>query len=81
LLVVLSGNDLTAREFEAWIDVDSRRRTFADRPSAEVHRIEAADHTFSDAASRRQLEDKTLEWIGRCCSTSDAGTLPLAARR
>ena len=81
LLVVLSGNDLTAREFEAWVAVDSMRRSFAESPGAEVHRIEAADHTFSDAASRQRLEDKTLEWIARICSPSAADPLPLAGGR
>jgi exosortase A-associated hydrolase 1 len=67
LLVVLSGNDLTAREFDRWLQVDRRRRVICRNPAVEIRRILAADHTFSDDASRRQLEDITLDWIGRLC--------------
>jgi uncharacterized protein len=67
LLLILSGEDLTAREFDRWLQLDRERRTLEKQPRVEVDRIDAADHTFSNEAARRQLEDKTIDWIrGRC---------------
>lgn len=65
VLWVLSGHDFTAREFEAWVEQDPRRRALLQRPGSEVYRSGAADHTFSDEASRDAVTTKTVEWIAR----------------
>ncbi len=65
LLIVLSGNDLTAREFEAWIAADESRRRLAREPGCEIRAIEDADHTFASGEWRRLIEAATIEWIGR----------------
>ena len=71
LLLVLSGDDLTAREFDRWLQLDRERRLLEKDVRVEVDRIDAADHTFSNAAARRQLEDKTIHWIRRRCAAGN----------
>lgn len=65
VLCVLSGNDFTAREFEAWADQQPQRKALLARPGVEIYRSDAADHTFSDAPSRDAVTTKTIEWITR----------------
>jgi exosortase A-associated hydrolase 1 len=62
-LLVLSGDDLTAQEFEAearklpaWRDIESRPR-FA------LRRLPLADHTFSTADARAELLAVTRAWL------------------
>ncbi len=64
-LVMLSGNDLTAREFEAWIDGDRGRKSLMKAPLTEAVTYRDADHTFSDRASRDAVATTTIEWIAR----------------
>jgi exosortase A-associated hydrolase 1 len=63
VLFVLSGHDLTAREFEAWVAQDNARAALLQQSNADVYRSDAADHTFSDARSRDALTIRTIEWI------------------
>ena len=65
VLVLLSGNDLTAREFEQWVDADSARRRALRRRNVSVERLGDADHTFSRASDRAQAERIIAEWIDR----------------
>lgn len=60
---ILSGRDITAREFEsvaegsrAWLAIMGRSKTV-------VHRIPNADHTFSQTAWQHRVEELTLESI------------------
>jgi exosortase A-associated hydrolase 1 len=64
-LLVLSGRDLTAREFEEHVRASGRWRELLDRPSLERCRIVDADHTFSSAAWRAEIEQATLGWLRR----------------
>ncbi|MEF8753078.1 MAG: hydrolase 1, exosortase A system-associated [Accumulibacter sp.] len=63
LLLVLSGNDYTAKEFieytvsdQAWLGL---------LEAANVHRVDLvdADHTFSSSQLRVRVEDATLSWL------------------
>lgn len=63
VLFLLSGRDLTAREFESWAGATPRRRALF--CAARVVSFAQADHTFSDRASRDAAAAATLEWIGR----------------
>lgn len=63
VLVLLSGRDLTAREFESWAGATPRRRELLS--AARVVSFAGADHTFSDRASRDAAAAATVEWIGR----------------
>jgi len=63
LLVILSANDLTAREFEQWVDADRARSNAMRRPGVQVLHIDDADHTFSRASDRVRVERACVDWI------------------
>lgn len=63
LLLILSGRDLTAREFEAWVAADARRGARLSDPSVERRTIPDADHTFSARACEDLCTQLTLRWI------------------
>jgi exosortase A-associated hydrolase 1 len=65
VLFILSGYDMTAREFEQWVASDPERRKLFRGPLAEICTIPDADHTFSSQASRAAMTERTLQWIGR----------------
>jgi exosortase A-associated hydrolase 1 len=69
LLLVLSGHDFTAREFEQWVAQDERRKALIRGPGVEIYRSDVADHTFSDARSRDAVTTRTIEWIRRLPAT------------
>jgi uncharacterized protein len=62
-LLILSGNDLTAKEFEGLLADDRGWSAWAARPTVERRDLAEADHTFSTAAWRAQVEDWTLAWL------------------
>lgn len=63
LLVLLSDDDWTAREFEDAFARAGDWQQARTRPAAAWHRLVHADHTLSDAAARTQAEDLTLDWL------------------
>jgi exosortase A-associated hydrolase 1 len=65
ILVVLSGQDLTAREFEDHAGADPRWSLAPAHGRVRVCRIEAADHTFSDPVQHAGLVRATLEFLER----------------
>jgi len=69
-LLLLSGNDLTAREFEAWLAADVNRKRLADGPLTKVLPFAGADHTFSSRTWRDAVASATLEWIVGTCRRS-----------
>jgi uncharacterized protein len=58
--VILSGRDLTAKEFAEDVRTHPRWRGVFDRRNIERHEVLEADHTFSSAALRSQVETLTL---------------------
>lgn len=63
VLLILSGEDLGAREWDELIKTSSDWRTLAScAPWTTVH-IAGANHTFASAAWRAQVEQHCLEWI------------------
>lgn len=66
-LLVLSGEDYTAREFADHAKADATWRQALARPNVRRLDVPGADHTFSDAAHRRQLESASLAWIAEVC--------------
>jgi uncharacterized protein len=62
-LVVTSGNDLTAREFEAYCARSPAWHSMFERPTTERRRLEPADHTFSTGAWRGTVEQWTRDWL------------------
>lgn len=64
-LVILSGNDHTAREFEGLVASDPAWQGALSRPDVDLTRVPDADHTFSSAAWREAVEEQTLRWLAR----------------
>lgn len=62
-LLVLSGNDLTAKEFENVTDTDPGWHSALNTSAVTRVRIEAADHTFSTDESRAAVENETVRWL------------------
>jgi hypothetical protein len=70
MLLLLSGDDYTAKEFveharmaPAWSGALGRNRL-------ERWDVPGADHTFSDAASRNVVEQATVRWLGGFASAT-----------
>lgn len=63
VLLVLSGQDYTAKEFLQYAGSNSAWLGLLD--SAKVNRVDLpeADHTFSSALLRSQVENETLRWL------------------
>ena len=80
VLLMLSGNDYTAREFDEFTRDDPVWRANLARPHVTRVDLEGADHTFSDTRHRHRMEAATLDWLNsalpRRQRTSGAGTLP-----
>jgi len=66
-LFILSGRDLTAREFEAWAAQDPARRTRLAAPSCSVCAVAEGDHTFTSDAARQAMTRATIDWLARLC--------------
>lgn len=65
VLLVLSGNDLTADGFRRFCEEDSRWRAVVAGARIERLEVPAADHTFSGGAEQAALERETLAWLTR----------------
>ena len=63
ILLVTSGDDLTAAEFLAWIRDDVRWQRRLGRGGVERRHLVEANHTFGRASWRRQVEEWTLQWL------------------
>ena len=65
VLLILSGDDLTAREFETFAAQSGRwRRALAD-PRVTRADIAGADHTFSSEAWKSAVAERTVAWMRR----------------
>lgn len=64
ILLVLSGDDLVAREFAEVLTHQPVWRAALARPGLTRHDLPEADHTFSDTAQRRRVEALTCDWLG-----------------
>lgn len=62
VLLILSGNDLTAREFENAVKVSTVWRRLLGVDRVRRHDLAAADHTFSRREWRDQVADWTIVW-------------------
>jgi len=63
VLLVLSGNDFTAREFLDHASSDAAWRESLARSDVARHELPQADHTFSNPDDRRSVERLTLAWL------------------
>ncbi|MEM9056540.1 MAG: hydrolase 1, exosortase A system-associated [Pseudomonadota bacterium] len=62
VLLILSGDDLTAGEFRELIRARRWRRLLA-RPNVTRQSLEPANHTFARAEWRQQVADWTWQWL------------------
>lgn len=69
IMLVLSGRDLTAKEFIEYADSNPRWRGLIGRANVERRDLPAADHTFSTESWRRDVEALTLDWMKRSFRT------------
>ena len=63
VLLVLSGNDLTAKEFLQYAASDAAWKGLLDKPG--IHRVDLpeSDHTFSTRSWLQRVEEETLAWL------------------
>ena len=75
LLLILSGNDLTAKEFVQYTDLAPEWRGLL--TDAKVSRVELADadHTFSRRVWQDRAEQETCAWLSQLCETAPAKTM------
>ena len=66
VLLLMSGRDLTAREFDEYTSNDTRWKGLLARRTVERRDCADADHTFSSAQWRNDAEAATADWIERC---------------
>jgi exosortase A-associated hydrolase 1 len=62
-LLILSGNDLTAKEFLTYVSNSDDWTDVLNRPSVTRRDFPDADHTFSTRERRWDVEDATLRWL------------------
>jgi len=63
ILLILSGDDYTAKEFREYAGSDPAWKHYQNHGKLTSHEVPGVDHTFSGAASRQQAEQITLNWI------------------
>jgi len=63
-LILLSDNDLTAREFETVCNARLGWSNAVGRTKARIQPIVDADHTFSARAAREKADNVVLQWLG-----------------
>ena len=63
ILLLLSGNDLTADEFARWVDTDSARNSLFRRESVRRLSVGEANHTFSSARLRKILFTHVVQFL------------------
>jgi uncharacterized protein len=63
VLLILSGNDLTAQEFEGVVADSGRWRSLLDDGRVTRRRLADANHTFARREWRDQVERWTEAWV------------------
>lgn len=71
MLIALSGNDLTAREFEHLCGTDERWSRLMASPDVARFDLPAANHTFSRSEWRSSIENATVDWLDSISECSD----------
>jgi hypothetical protein len=63
ILLLLSDKDYTAKEFLGLTKQDQDWKKIWENPALICHEIPGADHTFSSALFRSQVEKLTLDYV------------------
>lgn len=61
--LLLSSEDYTAKEFEAWAHDSAPKWTLHSRPSLELHHLRGADHTLSTRADHDAMCKLVTAWL------------------
>ncbi len=64
-LLILSGNDYTAKEFLETVQIDAQWQAQLARPNVKRLDLQHADHTFSEPAEQEAVERATVDWLAR----------------
>ncbi|MEN9397766.1 MAG: hypothetical protein RLZ81_2296 [Pseudomonadota bacterium] len=72
ILLILSGTDLTAKEFLDYASSDGAWSGALTQPHLSRHDLAAADHTFSAPESSQAVEAITLAWLADIASGQPA---------
>ena len=72
ILLLLSGEDYTAKEFLEHAHADAAWKKYLGQANLLRHDIPGVDHTFSSAPARKLVEDLTLNWLARHAPTPAA---------
>jgi exosortase A-associated hydrolase 1 len=65
ILLILSDEDYTAKEFVEHANADAAWQGYLNHPHLERQEIAGVDHTFSSLASRKLAENATLNWLSK----------------
>lgn len=65
ILIILSENDLTAREFSTLIENEKHWKEALQKPGIRINTILGADHTFSQSSCQEQVSQMTIDWVRR----------------
>ena len=63
VLLIMSGNDLTAREFDDAVKASPEWQTLLAAGRMTRHDLPAADHTFSRRMWRDEVAEITIDWV------------------
>ncbi len=63
ILLLLSGDDYTAKEFLEYVGQEADWKAALTHPRLTRHDLQGADHTFSSALSRAKAEELTVNWV------------------
>ena len=74
LLLILSGEDYTAKEFLEYALANKQWTAALQQANLNRHDLKNADHTFSDLEHSRNVEVITVEWLREIGSGKVAGT-------
>jgi hypothetical protein len=81
VLLVLSGNDLTAREFIDHAEASSRWKGLLAEPKVSRLTLAEADHTFSRRSWLERVEAETIAWLEALSASSGDASAAGSARR
>jgi uncharacterized protein len=70
-LLILSGDDYTAREFAGHAQSSPAWQGLLTRPTLELHEMPTADHTFSTIADQDTQSRICLDWLRTRCPAAD----------
>ncbi len=78
VLLVLSGNDYTAKEFDEHVASSPHWQEALRKSGAQRLDLVGADHTLSQNVARIEVEDATLRWLGELTRRAAAASTALS---